>query len=270
MPTSAAGATRRWCAELRRLLAEHPLREGLWALLMRALYGSGRAAEALGAYAQAREVIAEELGADPSAELQQLHEQMLRSGTGSGPQFSATKTAAADSPFTGPAISGSGRDPAPRCGRDGFRGGGARPTASGPGSAAAGPPPPVTGYVPSVVLSQVAQLPADIPDFTGRAEHVQKLHDLLAGPGRPDSPGAVVVAAVIGAGGLGKTTLAVHAAHLLRSHFPDGQLYANLRGASAQLVPPGDVLARFLRDLGMDPDGFPRARKNERRSSAAG
>ena len=86
-------------AELRRLLAEHPLREGLWALLMRALYSSGRLAEALEAYAQAREVIADELGSDPSAELQQLHEQMLRAGAGPGPQFSATKTAAADSPF---------------------------------------------------------------------------------------------------------------------------------------------------------------------------
>jgi DNA-binding SARP family transcriptional activator len=256
--------------ELRRLLAEHPLREGLWALLMRALYGSGRLAEALGAYAQAREVIAEELGSDPSAELQQLHEQMLRSGTGSGPQFSATKTAAADSPFMAqPSVARAGIPP-PAAGGTDSAAAGPGPAEAGPGSAEAGPgpaeagpdsaaagPPPVTGYVRSVVLSQVAQLPADIPDFTGRAEHVQKLHDLLAGPGRPDSPGAVVVAAVIGAGGLGKTTLAVHAAHQLRSHFPDGQLYANLHGASAQLVPPGDVLARFLRDLGMDPERIP-------------
>ena len=57
----------------------------------------------------------------------------------------------------------------------------------------AGAEPLVTGFVPSIAASQVAQLPADIPDFTGRSEHVQKLHDLLAGPGRPDSPGAVVV-----------------------------------------------------------------------------
>ena len=264
--------------ELRRLLAEHPLREGLWALLMRALYGSGRLAEALEAYAQAREVIAEELGSDPSSELQQLHEQMLRSGTGSGPQFSATNTAAADSPFMaqpsvaqagiplsaaggmGPAVAGPGplaSGPGSAASGAGSAASGAGAMASGPRAAAAGPPPPVTGYVRSVVLSQVAQLPADIPDFTGRAEHVQKLRELLAGPGRPDSPGAVVVAAVIGAGGLGKTTLAVHAAHLLRSHFPDGQLYANLHGASAQPVPPGDVLARFLRDLGMDPERIP-------------
>ncbi len=250
--------------ELRRLLAEHPLREGLWALLMRALYGSGRLAEALGAYAQAREVIAEELGSDPSAELQQLHEQMLRSGTGSGPQFSATKTAAADSPFMAqtaaaqagiPPSAGAGMGPATAGPGSVAAGPGSAP--AGPGSAAAGPPSPVTGFVPPVALSQVAQLPADIPDFTGRAEHVQKLRDLLAGPGRPDSPGAVVVAAVIGAGGLGKTTLAVHAAHLLRRHFPDGQLYANLRGAGPQPATPSDVLARFLRDLGMDPQRIP-------------
>ena len=85
-------------AELRRLLADHPLREGLWALLMRALFSSGRQAEALEAFAQAREVISDELGVDPSAELRQLHEQMLQADAGSGAP-SATKTAAADSPF---------------------------------------------------------------------------------------------------------------------------------------------------------------------------
>ncbi len=84
----------------------------------------------------------------------------------------------------------------------------------------------------------MAQLPADIPDFTGRSDQVQRLRDLLSGPRRPDSPGAVVVAAVIGAGGLGKTTLAVHAAHLLRSNYPDGQLYANLLGAAEHPAAP--------------------------------
>ncbi len=67
----------------------------------------------------------------------------------------------------------------------------------------------------------------------------------------------MIVAAVIGAGGLGKTTLAVHAAHLLRGQFPDGQLYANMLGAAAHPATPGDVLARFLRDLGMDPASIP-------------
>jgi DNA-binding SARP family transcriptional activator/Tfp pilus assembly protein PilF len=228
-------------AELRRLLSEHRLREGLWALLMRALYSSGRQAEALEAYAQAREVIAGELGVDPGAELRQLHEQMLRADAAPGSQSSATKTAAADSPFTAsPPRAQAGPDPA---GEDGHQLP-QRPQA-GPPRAAADP------------LPLVAQLPADIADFTGRADHVQNLRDLLSGPRRPDSPGAVVLAAVIGAGGLGKTTLAVHAAHLLRGSYPDGQLYANLVGANAHPVPPGDVLARFLRDLGVDPARIP-------------
>jgi hypothetical protein len=125
------------------------------------------------------------------------------------------------------------------------------------GPAIASPVPPAAVSPAPVPLPLLAQLPADIPDFTGRADHLQNLRDLLSGPRRPDSPGAVVVAAVIGAGGLGKTTLAVHAAHLLRPQYPDGQLYANLVRPNAPPVPPGDVLARFLRDLGVDPGRIP-------------
>ena len=66
-----------------------------------------------------------------------------------------------------------------------------------------------------------------------------------------------------GAGGLGKTTLAVHAAHQVRAKFPDGQLYADLLGASAQPAEPGEVLARFLRDLGIEGEKVP-AREDER------
>jgi tetratricopeptide (TPR) repeat protein len=66
----------------------------------------------------------------------------------------------------------------------------------------------------------------------------------------------VRVVLVVGPGGQGKTTLAVHAAHLLRGEFPDGQLYASLLGAT-QPVDPAEVLARFLRDLGADPARIP-------------
>jgi DNA-binding SARP family transcriptional activator len=223
--------------QLHRLLADYPLREELWALLMRALYTSGRQAEALEAYAQAREVIADELGVDPSAELQQLYERILRAEP-PGPSPSPTPVPA-DSPFASP-VSAAPVEPA-------AAGQAAEPPGE-PASHAAGPGPP---------LPRVAQLPADIPDFTGRSDHLQSLRDLLSGPRRPDSPGAVVVAAVIGAGGLGKTTLAVHAAHLLRTHYPDGQLYARLQGAAQNPADPGDVLARFLRDLGTEPARIP-------------
>ena len=87
-------------SQLHRMLADHPLREELWALLMRALQGSGRQAEALEAYAQAREVIAEELGVDPSAELQQLYENILRTEPGSS--SSSPTPVPADSPFATP------------------------------------------------------------------------------------------------------------------------------------------------------------------------
>jgi tetratricopeptide (TPR) repeat protein/DNA-binding XRE family transcriptional regulator len=116
-----------------------------------------------------------------------------------------------------------------------------------------------------------AQLPTDIPDFTGRDEQVARLCDLLSPrqdgtePGQEDEPagsarheadGAVRVVLVVGAGGVGKTALAVHAAHALARRFPHGQLFASLRAAT-QPVAPAEVLARFLRDLGVDAARIP-------------
>ena len=103
-----------------------------------------------------------------------------------------------------------------------------------------------------------AQLPADIGDFTGRKEHLRRLRELLApqDEGRA-SPGAVNIAGVVGTPGLGKTVLAVHAAHQLRHDFPDGQLYVSLLGASQQPAKPDEVLARLLRDLGLEPNRIP-------------
>ncbi|MFD4240138.1 BTAD domain-containing putative transcriptional regulator [Streptomyces sp. NPDC058525] len=72
------GRGRELTGELTSLVAEHPLREGLVGALMRALVAAGRPAEALAAYGRAREVLAEELGADPSPELSALHTAVLR------------------------------------------------------------------------------------------------------------------------------------------------------------------------------------------------
>ena len=110
---------------------------------------------------------------------------------------------------------------------------------------------------PGPSMPRPAQLPADIGDFTGREEHIQHLCDMLTSGAAGGSPGAVPIAFVAGAGGLGKTTLAIHAAHKIRDQFPDGQLYVDLLGATPQPLPPGDVLARFLRDLGVEGDRVP-------------
>ncbi|WP_338089909.1 ATP-binding protein [Nonomuraea basaltis] len=97
------------------------------------------------------------------------------------------------------------------------------------------------------------QLSAGIGDFTGRAHEVGVLGELLrtAGAAR-----AVVVCAIAGMGGVGKTTLAVHAAHELAEAFLDGQLQVNLRGIDAPLD-PAEVLERFLRVLGVDGSSVP-------------
>ncbi|KQV23918.1 MULTISPECIES: AfsR/SARP family transcriptional regulator [unclassified Kitasatospora] len=91
-----------------------------------------------------------------------------------------------------------------------------------------------------------AQLPADVSDFSGRVELVSELRDVL----RSGSGQAVVVTSLAGIGGVGKTTLAVHLAHSVRSEFPDGQLYVDLRGPSASPADPAVVLGDFLYALG--------------------
>ena len=74
----AVGRQRELVPELNTLLGRHPLRERLWGYLMVALYRSGRQGDALAAYQRARETLREELGIDPSPELQRLQEQILR------------------------------------------------------------------------------------------------------------------------------------------------------------------------------------------------
>ena len=97
-------------------------------------------------------------------------------------------------------------------------------------------------------------LPPDIVDFTGREEEVRLLLSQLTRGGEAT---ALAVAALCGHGGIGKTALAVHVAHRLRSRFPDGQLYVDLHGAEQDPADPGDVLARFLTALGVDGRALP-------------
>jgi DNA-binding SARP family transcriptional activator/tetratricopeptide (TPR) repeat protein len=95
-----------------------------------------------------------------------------------------------------------------------------------------------------------AQLPADVYAFTGREHELSTLDDLLLE--RDDTSTAVVVSAVSGTAGVGKTSLALRWAHRVRDRFPDGQLYVDLRGYDAERpLSAADALARFLSALGL-------------------
>ena len=95
-------------------------------------------------------------------------------------------------------------------------------------------------------------LPRDVPGFTGREDELARLAGLAGG-------GRVVVSAIGGTAGVGKTALAVHAAHRLLGEFPDGHLYADLRGYTEGQDPaePGEVLETFLRRLGVSAEEVP-------------
>ncbi|GAA0925716.1 AfsR/SARP family transcriptional regulator [Nonomuraea longicatena] len=175
-------------AELTALRAEHPLRERLTGLLMRALHAAGRRSEAAGVYADTRRLLDERLGVEPSRALSETYREIV----------------AAD-----PVRAPEARRPVP------------------------------------------AQLPAAITDFTGRAALVEELTRAL----RPGA--ALAISALSGLGGIGKTALAVHVAHRVRADFPDGQLFTDLRGAGPDPADPAEVLAAFVRALGVEevPDG---------------
>ncbi|WP_063762250.1 AfsR/SARP family transcriptional regulator [Streptomyces sp. NRRL F-5123] len=194
------GAHAEAVSELTAVTVEHPLRERLRALLMLALYRSGRQAEALGVYADTRRLLADELGIDPSPELTDLHQRILEADAGLAPPQGA----------------------------------------SAPGA-------------PEIL--RPAQLPATVPDFTGRTAFVRELGEQLAGAS--GSGGVMAVSAVAGIGGVGKTTLAVQVAHEARENFPDGQLYVDLQGTSAVPSEPEAVLGSFLRSLGLPDAAIP-------------
>ncbi|NBE81268.1 AfsR/SARP family transcriptional regulator [Micromonospora rubida] len=211
---------------LRPLVAAHPLREPLVARYLLALAGCGQQAAALRLYAETRRQLVDELGVEPGAELAEAHLRVLR---GEVPDRTVP--------------SGPGPSPAPD-----------RP--------AAGPPP--------------AQLPGEPAWFTGRTAALRELNDLLPGdpagedgtlrPGGGDGGDggdgagrAVVISAIAGTAGVGKTTLAMHWAHRIAHRYPDGQLYVNLRGfdLDGRAVPPAEALRGFLAALHVPPQRVP-------------
>ncbi len=97
-----------------------------------------------------------------------------------------------------------------------------------------------------------AQLPPVVSGFTGRDEISAHLASVLT-----EWADGLPVVGVTGQGGVGKSALALRVAHQVRGHFVDGQLFANLRGSSDAPAEPTDVLATFLRALGVDADRLP-------------
>ncbi|MGW0843285.1 BTAD domain-containing putative transcriptional regulator [Streptomyces sp. NPDC002787] len=126
-----------------------------------------------------------------------------------------------------------------------------------PTTATAAPP-------PAAALRPVSLLPPAIGDFTGREEELAQVVGELTGERE-----AMPVVVVSGAAGVGKSALAVQAAHRVAAEYPDGQLYAELHGFS-EPVPPAEVLGRLLRALGADPPEDTAERGDLFRSMVAG
>lgn len=101
------------------------------------------------------------------------------------------------------------------------------------------------------------QLPAAVPDFTGRTAELAALTELLDAVGT--GPGAVVISVIGGTAGVGKTALALHWAHRIADRFPDGQLHVNLRGFDPGSTPATaeEAICGFLGALGVPPERIP-------------
>jgi DNA-binding SARP family transcriptional activator len=210
----AAGEHAGLVPELEQMAAGSPLDEQVHRQLMLALYRCGRPADALAVYHRLRRTLAEELGIDPGRALRELETAILRQD-----RALAAPTLAVTVPLSPPAV--------------------AMPADS-----------PVL-QAPPVVLAP-AQLPPVLATFAGRKAELASLDALLAHAAGTGS-GTVVISAVSGTAGVGKTTLAVQWAHRIAGRFPDGQLYVNLRGFGPDKTPvdPAGPMRGFLDALGV-------------------
>ena len=195
--------------ELRELVAAHPLQEQFHELLMLSLYRSGRQADALAAYQDARHLLADKLGLDPGPALKLMQQRILAADSellmlSDGDQHSRMSTAL-----------------------------------SPPAAGRLTPPAAHEAVVPR-------QLPAVTRHFAGRAGALRALTELAAEAARGGQ--ATVISVIDGTAGVGKTTLALHFAHKVAGQFPDGQLYVNLRGfdPGGQPMTPAEAVRLFL------------------------
>ena len=118
----------------------------------------------------------------------------------------------------------------------------------------------LAGLKPGLTAARPAAahyLPADVVSFTGR--HAELAQLMRALPGRASMAGVVRIDAIDGMAGVGKTAFAVHAAHQLAPHFPDGQIFVRLHGHTSgqRPVEPADALATLLLATGIMPQQIP-------------
>jgi DNA-binding SARP family transcriptional activator len=221
--------------ELHALVAEHPLHEALHGQLMTALYRAGRQADALAAYQRARRTLADELGVDPGPHLRDLHQRILTGDPG------LITVPAALAGGNGAAARGKGH--VSRAGGNGVP----RTQVLRPWQSAANRP---SGHPAAAGTVIPRQLPAGVPGFVARQAELELLSGALA---KPDDGSGPVISVVRGMAGVGKTALTVHWAHQVADRFPDGQLYADLRGfaPSAEPAEPAEITQRFLDALGV-------------------
>ncbi|MGW2373950.1 AfsR/SARP family transcriptional regulator [Kitasatospora sp. NPDC001683] len=206
-------------SELTRWVAEYPLHEEFHVRLITAFYRSGRQADALAVFEDVRARLREELGVDPGPALRAVHHQVLVCDPAL--LWQPEPVAAVVAETVNSTVDNRAESPILSA------------------------PPTTTEVAP-------AQLPADTSDFTGRENELKDLTDQLAAATSHGHPSVVVVS---GMGGIGKTTLAVHAAQQVRHLFPDGQLYVDLRGfGPGEPREPRDILAGFLTDLSRTDD----------------
>jgi predicted ATPase/DNA-binding SARP family transcriptional activator len=209
-------------AELDALAAAHPLRERPHQLLITALAGSGRSADAVAVYIRLRDRLADELGLDPSAELTATYAAMLR---GERPPLGPGVTSLA------PAL------PAPIL---------TRPASLGRGSPPANDAASPDGAADKARVSPMGNLRSAVTSFVGRAAEVA---DLVA------TVREHRLVTLVGPGGAGKTRLAVEAGRVIGAEFPDGVWLVELAPiGEATDVPRALTEALSLRETRMAED----------------
>jgi DNA-binding SARP family transcriptional activator len=227
--------------EISDLVVQHPFNQALVEHLMLALYRCGRQAEALATYRRAHHRLVDEVGREPRSALRALHQRMLNGDPDldEPPARTARPGTQAGSPPAAQPVAQPGPPPV------------AQPVAQ-PGPPPAAQPVAQPGPPPA---ARPNSLPRDDPHFTGRAAELDQLFDIIkAESGR----GAVTVVAINGMPGVGKSTLAIHAAHLLGDRYPDRfYLHLHAHDPIEEPLDPATGLSTLLSTLGIPPNGIP-------------